>query len=598
MSTNPAEQPDRAVHYAAAVTLDGRLVSPATLGHITEVADTAARDRTAAELAGVDARVGALTQTAATTLERADQTERTAREAIARADAVAVKLPAVEAAAVTATTKAADAGAYARQAEDTAASLDGLKDAVDAAVAQSPADSAVATVMVQPGTQTRATLETTAVTRHADGPSSQERWYMGPKGPGHEKGLIYLEYHSGWLAHRVSIGGVWDKAIRTAPTIEVFPASPFARPDLGQEFTDKVGANAINPVTCLQTYAFGHGDTADRAYWCVEPHLYMNRDTGEYTGEYVITTHASGTQGPGIMPVLWRSGNIEVWRADRDGFFEVRRRLTITDKALDNSIRIWRSSATNILESRTVTNDAAGSYLFMSKGRGTLDAPTPPLNGDALGDVRFGFIHSEGQRTGAIIRAQASQNWTPGSVHGSWFDFRLTMPGKQYTDSALMVTEGVTRGALSMTRGGAFVALEGIAFDGTQGQAGPGAAATFLGRAGGTYSSPTAPGNGAALAEYRAGSYLDGSRVYAGALSFRTTQAWTDTARGTKAELSITLGGTTTQTTALELSTPGTSLDTAAVLLMNVGGEMVTKRVTIGPPDSAGTGYRALRITN
>lgn len=484
------------------------------------------------------------------------------------------------------------------RAEKAAADLAGIQEAVSSAVIQSPADSAVAAVMAQQGTQTRATLEDTAVTRHMDGPAGQERWYMGPKGPGHEKGLIYLEYHSGWLAHRVSIGGVWDKAIRTAPTIEVFPASPFARPDLGQEFTDKVGANAINPVTCLQTYAFGHGDTQDRAYWCVEPHLYYDRETGEYSGEYVITTHASGTQGPGIMPVLWRSGNIEVWKTAKDGFFEVRRRLTITDKALDNSIRIWRSTPTNILESRTVTENASGSYVFMSKGRGTLDAPTPPLNGDALGDVRFGFIHSEGQRTGAVIRAQASQNWTPGSAHGSWFDFRLTMPGQQYTSSALLLTEGVTRGALSMTRGGSFVALEGISFDGTEGTSGPGAASMFLGRAGGTYSAPTAPGNDAGLAEYRAGSYLGGSRVYAGALSFRTTQAWTDTARGTKAELSITLGGTTTRTTALELSTPGTSLETAAVLLMNIGGETVTKRVTLGPPDSAGTGYRALRITN
>ena len=484
------------------------------------------------------------------------------------------------------------------RAEKAAADLAGIQEAVSSAVIQSPADSAVAAVMAQQGTQTRATLEDTAVTRHMDGPAGQERWYMGPKGPGHEKGLIYLEYHSGWLAHRVSIGGVWDKAIRTAPTIEVFPASPFARPDLGQEFTDKVGANAINPVTCLQTYAFGHGDTKDRAYWCVEPHLYYDRETGEYSGEYVITTHASGTSGPGIMPVLWRSGNIEVWRTAKDGFFEVRRRLTITDKALNSPIQVWRSTPTNVLESRTVTNNASGSYAFFSKARGTLDSPTPPLNGDALGDMRFGFIHSEGERAGAIIRAQASQNWTPGSAHGSWFDFRLTMPGQQYTSSALLLTEGVTRGALSMTRGGSFVALEGISFDGTEGTSGPGEASAFLGRAGGTYSAPTAPGNGAALAEYRAGSYLGGSRVYAGALSFRTTQAWTDTARGTKAELSITLGGTTTRTTALELSTPGSSLDTAAVLLMNIGGETVTRRVKVGPPDSAGTGYRALRITN
>lgn len=119
MSTNPAEQPDRAVHYAAAVTMDGRLVSPATLRHITEVAEAAARTRTDATIAVVDARVGALTQTAATTLERADQTERTARDAIARADAVAVKLPAVEAAADAAEAASADARAAANTLDDT-----------------------------------------------------------------------------------------------------------------------------------------------------------------------------------------------------------------------------------------------------------------------------------------------------------------------------------------------------------------------------------------------------------------------------------------------------------------------------------------------
>ena len=158
MSTTPAEQTPRAVHYAAAVTPEGRLIAPATLGHITEVADTAARARAAAELAGANTRVGALTDQAAATLERADQTEQTARDAITRADAVAVKLPAVEAAAATATTKAADAESYARQAEDTATSLDGLKDAVDATVAQSPADSAVAAVVGQSGTLSRAVV--------------------------------------------------------------------------------------------------------------------------------------------------------------------------------------------------------------------------------------------------------------------------------------------------------------------------------------------------------------------------------------------------------------------------------------------------------
>lgn len=72
MSTNPAEQPDRAVHYAAAVTLDGRLVSPATLGHIAAVAETAATE-TATEAAS--AAVTALDDTVRDVIARMEAGE-------------------------------------------------------------------------------------------------------------------------------------------------------------------------------------------------------------------------------------------------------------------------------------------------------------------------------------------------------------------------------------------------------------------------------------------------------------------------------------------------------------------------------------------
>lgn len=38
--------------------------------------------------------------------------------------------------------------------------------------------------------------------------------------------------------------------------------------------------------------------------------------------------------------------------------------------------------------------------------------------------------------------------------------------------------------------------------------------------------------------------------------------------------------------------------ETVGELLVNVGGTRVLKRVYVGPPDSGGTGYRVLRVTN
>ena len=94
--------------------------------------------------------------------------------------------------------------------------------------------------------------------RRTNDHEGKERWYFGPKTASAPFGLLHAEYHGGWLAQRFSIGGTWDAAVRTAPTIEVFPAVPAYRPDL-PGYAEGVGANAIDPVTCIQAYRLGHG---------------------------------------------------------------------------------------------------------------------------------------------------------------------------------------------------------------------------------------------------------------------------------------------------------------------------------------------------
>ena len=263
-------------------------------------------------------------------------------------------------------------------------------------------------------------------------PTGKEQWNFGPKTAEYPDGQLYIQYHSGFLAHRFAFSGHWSPTQRTAPTIEVVPAAPFARPDLGADYTNKVGANAINPVTCAQFYAFGHGDTLDRAYFCIEPHIRYNHTSGEYSGEYVFSAWASGTQGPGVMPVLWRAGDIDSFVISKGGIMEIHRRLHVTDKAVSNAPFLIERTNVNdqpIAQFKQVSSNALSAHLFLDKRRGTLEAPTPPAALDILGRVSGGTATSAGSYPGAEVRFIATEAWDPGTKHGSKTVLRVTPAG-------------------------------------------------------------------------------------------------------------------------------------------------------------------------
>lgn len=63
-------------------------------------------------------------------------------------------------------------------------------------------------------------------------------------------------------------------------------------------------------------------------------------------------------------------------------------------------------------------------------------------------------------------------------------------------------------------------------------------------------------------------------------------------------ELQFFLYQNNSNTRFLQLSPAATASDTCAYLAMNISGTLTLKRVVVGPADSAGTGFRALRVAN
>lgn len=367
---------------------------------------------------------------------------------------------------------------FRNQAETFAAGTVALQDEAVATLINTPGsdtqtklDATVATLIDTPGSDTQAQLNETVVTRE-ENPSGMARWYMAPVN-GADGAQLYAEYHSGWLAQRFSIGidGVDENLAQLAPSIEVHPAYPHYRPDLEGDW----GANLVDPVTCIQLYRYGHGDTTDREYFYMEAF-----GNGE---RFQIGTHFSGT-GTANRPVEWKSAGVKAWTVRTDAVMQINKRLYIGDDAQVNPFMIERTGTGNDIAIRRVSSDANPAQIMLSKARGTIGAETAPQLGNALGDIRAGFENAGGPYWGGILRFIASEDWNIG------------------------------------------------------------------------------------------------------------------TSQGTHAQIHVTKGGTATREIALQLSVPGSSRETSATLLIDLGGTLVSKKVHVGDPDSGGTGYRSLRVEN
>jgi hypothetical protein len=115
----------------------------------------------------------------------------------------------------------------------------------------------------------------------------------------------------------------------------------------------------------------------------------------------------------------------------------------------------------------------------------------------------------------------------------------------------------------------------------------------------GTIASPTAPASGDRLGDVLWSTNTAAGAIHnGGLLRMAATQAWTlGSAHGTKAQVFTTPNGTATLVESLTVEEPADG-ETALLLRRNVGGTLTLQRVSMGAADSAGTGFKVLRVPN
>lgn len=122
----------------------------------------------------------------------------------------------------------------------------------------------------------------------------------------------------------------------------------------------------------------------------------------------------------------------------------------------------------------------------------------------------------------------------------------------------------------------------------------------FLGVAGGRNDAPTPPPAGRVLGSYKFGSHNGTTRVDAAQIRAVATESWTfGSAEGNRMEFLIKKNGSAASTIAARVADPAWNQAGLSILANTDGGSTATlKQVFIGPVNSAGDGYRTLRIAN
>ena len=158
-----------------------------------------------------------------------------------------------------------------------------------------------------------------------------------------------------------------------------------------------------------------------------------------------------------------------------------------------------------------------------------------------------------------------------------------------------IVWEGDIQTAIKATRdGGNQTILHSVVYNATAGTT----AATFLGHSSGTKASPGAPGSGFTLGSYQFGAMNGTSTVTSAQIRSVSTESWTfGTAQGSRLEFLIQRSGTATSIEGLRIAAPTTD-QVGIMVLVNRAGVTTSSQVTIGAADSAGAGFRQLRVAN
>lgn len=126
----------------------------------------------------------------------------------------------------------------------------------------------------------------------------------------------------------------------------------------------------------------------------------------------------------------------------------------------------------------------------------------------------------------------------------------------------------------------------------------------MLAKQSGTVDSPTPPSAGHQVGALEFGytpavkdSPMLESFTSAAQIEGEATEDWNATQRGSAINMYTTLPGTNTRQRQLRLEEPGTD-QVGMLIRVDKDGTKTEQRVHVGPPDSGGPGYRALRITN
>jgi hypothetical protein len=109
---------------------------------------------------------------------------------------------------------------------------------------------------------------------------------------------------------------------------------------------------------------------------------------------------------------------------------------------------------------------------------------------------------------------------------------------------------------------------------------------------------PAAILSGDRLVAWIATAYNGTAFASGGNNAFFATENWTTAANGSRFQINITRDGTTSVIVeAIGVRTPADG-ETALLIARNIGGTITVQRVSMGAIDSAGVGFRALRIPN
>lgn len=159
---------------------------------------------------------------------------------------------------------------------------------------------------------------------------------------------------------------------------------------------------------------------------------------------------------------------------------------------------------------------------------------------------------------------------------------------------------------IDFQRGTSFKALRAVVANAAAAQG----AKVFLGRTRGSIGTPTNLASSDRMGGIEFGSYdtvttpgapvsdaTEATTAYVRALTRESYSAF-PTARGSQLDFGITLVGSTTLTDAVRLADPTANDEVAMFVLVNRAGTKTLSRVSIGAADSAGAGFRQLRVPN